>query len=294
MKFIRIIKSSLFYILILISCGERKKSSSTPPLNQEAPNQEEEIFTEDEEAQPSSETTNEETNQDPSTFSQETNLDLSGSYLVVSGGFSTCPTELDFTLKEQLRISLWLDTILERRAEQPWILSCFGFDASGVKWIDSDGNGGTSSTAEFKDRILSIARQLDILLIGHSYGGNLVLETTEAIQQANLNALGLITLDPISPAQCNANEVVRNILFNGSSPAGCLTAPANIDIDTMELPLGFKNYYQTNEDLLHSGPIPGADSNQEMQYQPTSPLEFYAHNFFRNDKNLISEALKGW
>ena len=59
-------------------------------------------------------------------------------------------------------------------------------------------------------------------LFGHSYGGWTAIQT--ALHFKNEVEIGaLVTLDPISPVQCKANELALDVLRVFTSPVGCLS-----------------------------------------------------------------------
>ena len=212
-----------------------------------------------------------------------------------SGGFATCPTTGEFTEKGQIKISKWLDAALAIQPDSIWVMTCFSLTPGKLGWISSAGDRGEGDVLSIQQLVLERSTGKQVLLAGHSYGGWLALEVAKGLQARDQDPIGLITLDPISADTCKSNEAINEYLSSGKTPDDCRSAPPEPEITPADIRKGWQNYFQTNQELLHSGSMASASSNKDLAYPKGSvATNFEAHNKFLNDEALIAEALETW
>lgn len=94
----------------------------------------------------------------------------------------------------------------------------------------------------------------EIYMIGHSYGGWVVMQ---GLHQTALNAKHLFTLDPISADTCK----ITDQLPNSPVSAGCTKAPETLDTSAIRAQVErWTNLYETVASKLHASEIPDAEN----------------------------------
>ena len=109
----------------------------------------------------------------------------------------------------------------------------------------------------------SDGRKRPVYIVGHSMGGWLAMRAIlEIVAEVTVN--GLVTIDPISPPNCNPATYVRLLSsLNPDDLTGCRQAPSDFSENDLSAikrrlkPGGWKHFYQTNFLPLHSGPFSG-------------------------------------
>jgi len=128
---------------------------------------------------------------------------------------------------------------------------------------------------------------MPIYLVGHGYGGWQHMYTALKLEDAGRRTAGLYTIDPISPATCDANDIdgsgfdfdadfdfdsddghyddddfEASFSFGfsfsaGSNSRGCRVPPPDVPWNLNAFTDRFLNFFQRN-DRLASGPVHGA------------------------------------
>jgi pimeloyl-ACP methyl ester carboxylesterase len=186
--------------------------------------------------------------------------------LAVMGGNASCKADANgetspygmkmYTAFETLADSLRGDNHLQ----VDFFLSCYNLDAT-VHYFTSDQPQTLLATSndQVPGMIGAMAQNQGstrVYLAGHSYGGWLAMKTGLALP-AGVDVGGLVTIDPISQANCT--------ILN---PADCTEAPSDIvpaDRQTLRQRVGtWDNFYETNTFFLHSSAIAEASANTQL------------------------------
>lgn len=95
-------------------------------------------------------------------------------------------------------------------------------------------------------------------IIGHSYGGWLAINVAAKVIELGSEIDSLVTIDPISRADCTYTNW-----------SNCFGAPVDVPIETManvrQKSKSWVNYFQTQTYYLHSGRIPFAHRNEQLE-----------------------------
>ena len=126
------------------------------------------------------------------------------------------------------------------------------------------------SLNEYVNQILSSYLKGDVYMIGHSYGGWMVMKSALrrlAKNSKTFELKGLFTIDPISWKECNISAVIRSYFgfgyANAPTPA-CTRAPEDLKSLFGLLARNttiWHNFYQVTFPILHSGMIYHATKN---------------------------------
>jgi hypothetical protein len=212
---------------------------------------------------------------------------------VFAGGFHSCtnnpvdkkasPYGLNFLPK----LKQFTDRTVGKVGAVRWVVSCFDTSMDELAWYTSSAPtelkiakdplvvGKPAEEQYFTalvDEIQTAMPSPHIMLVGHSWGGSLMMDTTFRLVKAGFNDLQLYTIDAISRRLCTAESffsIIKDGLA-GKAFADCLRAPFHVTDNTSagELrkvivggvndPEGknrWWNFYQEDFGLLHSGPI---------------------------------------
>jgi pimeloyl-ACP methyl ester carboxylesterase len=175
--------------------------------------------------------------------------------------------------------------------EKRLFMSCYGTDPNQI-YFSWDGGAapGRAPTVEAMaqkiNELLKSKTSVRVGVIGHSYGGWTAMKLAPLLDP-KAKLVAMVTLDPISKTDCTPQGVVSAVLSGASQP-GCQRAPTDLsvaDLDKIKPQAPWQNYYQTNFDLLHSGPIKQA-SNVVKSYSGDG---FEPHLGFISDQEVFSE-----
>ena len=231
--------------------------------------------------------------------------------LIFLSGYTSCGTNSSNQFDPTLSPIAPLLTSARQQLQQagftnvPWVLGCFGSDPSKIVYLTSAAGG--AATTDTVANMIAAAGQLagsvsnaELFVVGHSYGGWSAMDTVLQLGSTDYVA-GLITLDPISTANCTPSGFVNNFISNianGGTDPGCTQAPTDFGANGLAqiaaASHGFwQNAYETDCSVLHSGPIPNASSNTQRSYPGTQGFD--AHNDVLTDpvtSTTIQQALQ--
>ncbi len=158
-----------------------------------------------------------------------------------------------------------------------WVFACH--DRTGGLYVHGVHDAATSQEPmQDLHPIISRIEQLSenyarpIFVIGHSHGGWLAARLVESFRGTVRHGY-LITVDPISFVECNPATYADALLSLGKiweTIRPCRQAPGDFTASTFQQirrNLGVNrwlSYYQQNFIPLHSGAVPGADTNLDM------------------------------
>ena len=130
------------------------------------------------------------------------------------------------------------------------------------------------SLNEYVNQILSSYLKGDVYMIGHSYGGWMIMKSALrrlASGRSKFKLKGLFTIDPISWKECDISAVTRSYFgfgyANAATPA-CTRPPADLKNSFGALArhsMIWHNFYQVTFPILHSGMIYQATKNTMPQ-----------------------------
>jgi hypothetical protein len=173
------------------------------------------------------------------------------------------------------------------------IRGCYDTDASRVRFSLSNARKTISSTVP--EMIKTLGEELKKIapvklhLVGHSYGGWTIMQVAKNLPP-EIKIVGLTTIDPISMKDCTA-AVYASLILGGGNISGCQRAPADFtdaDVKSIRARIDrWTNYYQTNFEFLHSGPIAAAENKKKSYSTPG----FEPHSDFLEDESVIQEIV---
>ena len=173
------------------------------------------------------------------------------------------------------------------------IRGCYDTDASKVRFSLSNTRKTISSTVP--EMIKTLGEELKkvapvkLHLVGHSYGGWTIMQVAKNLPP-EIKIVGLTTIDPISMKECTA-AAYASLILGGGNIGGCQRAPADFtdaDVKSIRARIDrWTNYYQTNFEFLHSGPIAAAENKKKSYSTPG----FEPHSDFLEDESVIQEII---
>ncbi len=181
------------------------------------------------------------------------------------------------------------------KVDPAYIIVCYTTDYESVYYRLS-----TASTVVKSEVIAGMEHDLGTLLstiahpvlylVGHSYGGWTAMDTVLNLDP-EYKVGGLVTLDPISHADCSPTDFLNATFGAGGAAEGCIRAPEDfgaVGITKIgERSTTWLNYYQTQLSYLHSGEIKPA-KNFLRHYDATG---FGPHNGFLSDADVGAEIV---
>ncbi|MBM4252123.1 MAG: hypothetical protein FJ146_09145 [Deltaproteobacteria bacterium] len=218
--------------------------------------------------------------------------------LGIFGGYMSCSGDANSPFKDT-----WMQTYVTEvqqslkttgSPEVKYIMSCFKFDVAKVIFVTSD-----KPTEVREDSIAQLFSAFEasvynspnasVSIAGHSYGGWLSLSLIDQVK-TKFPVDALITLDPISRAQCTPPAVLNSIL-DGQPNASCTRAPADFDATKLaaikQRAKTWLNIYQTDATILHSGQLTGA-TNVKRRY---TPGDLAAHSQIPGDLEVMKQVI---
>ena len=171
--------------------------------------------------------------------------------IVAMGGRNSCEKVAPYspkTMSMYTEVQKALDKLSPHYARTDILASCFRGDGQ-LFYIDSlladVKKGDMRDIASLMD-----STQATVVVIGHSYGGWLAMQT---LLHARLK-VSLFTIDPISPVNC--------AFLKPQNWLGCIKAPTDIPYDIVaQRTFDWHNFFQTSTRYLHSSEIPQARKN---------------------------------
>ena len=192
--------------------------------------------------------------------------------LVFSGGFGSCMVNGDTS---ELKASEKMDALAQKVAQAVGsapveIRTCYavGNDPLYVSVPELGLDSESMSIEDLGDVVREASRvagaNAPVYAWGHSHGGWTVMNLLAV--EASVNYRGLMTVDPISVVECGPAVFMGGVI-TGDAP-GCQTSPEDLEPVGAEIARrahNWKNYYQTDFELLHSDMISAAHNNRELQ-----------------------------
>jgi len=221
-------------------------------------------------------------------------------FVIAAGGFNSCSKALELMESQSMyEHSKELRNIFGKSFERDIdvIVSCFKTNRDKIYWystIDRPEDKAFSFKSGSKNQYFNdVKAQIDgddqrvAWMFGHSWGGWLAMNTALEIP-AVTEIKGLVTLDPISPMNCESSSFLGGLLL-GVPKKGCTEAPSDMKDHgekIAERTGRWAQYYQTQATYVHSGVIKSADINQVVRYQGADGRDFAAHQMVDDDQNI--------
>lgn len=177
-----------------------------------------------------------------------------------------------------------LAAVKEKTGQQPkYLIACYTLAYESVIYrFSGDSQSRNKLIAGMENDFEDFLGELDhpeILMVGHSYGGWTAMDIVQKLPPGT-KIKGLVTLDPISHADCNLST------FGG---AECKRAPQDFGEEGLkeikDKTAQWLNYWEDGSTTLHSGEIAGAQ-NVKRTYPGSG---FGPHNAFLSDDAIGDE-----
>lgn len=238
-------------------------------------------------------------------------------FVVLHGGMNSCGGSSEHRVDPRVQGNGLIFSMLkyaDKVGNKPYIVTCYPFWTNDpaaklesplqnkIYWVERLSTSGEPSqpkeatVSEFFERLPTLvngSKAKHVAVIGHSYGGFTAMLSARKLQQSNVHVAKLVTLDPISMAQCTT-EVFLNQISANQPAEGCTRAPTNdgyVDdavVQGLAKSTSWSNYFQSVDRYLHSGPIVGgAIDNVALSFGITNTEGVGNHCAFVTSDRLI-------
>jgi pimeloyl-ACP methyl ester carboxylesterase len=226
--------------------------------------------------------------------------------VLASGGFASCKTTFSKPTGSAMfaRVKKLLRGLEDRWGREiPYVASCFGLSSTSVRIAtheapDDAVKGEVEDIYRTLDRVIaSENRPVALHLVGHSYGGWVVLN--RLAQRKDAYVRHVATIDPISRVRCTPGTFLKSYFGIGTDSGleeACMESPRDLMPSfpaIQELAARWDNFYQDEFSALRATPIDQA-VNHYVEYDYSAPFDYRAHELMDRDRRVFDVIAAEW